>query len=548
MNIKYLATLAIAASVASFGAGVSTASAQGTATAVASQSNAFASQSNAATPAGSGDPSGVDMAALMGALGGAGTSPSTGPVLNVADYGAKGDGTTDDTAAIQRALDDASARHGTVVFPQGDFLTGALFVKSNTTLRIDEGVTLKAIQADTSWPNVSAAYPQIQTRVQGIDMQWAAAIVNIDHAENVTVTGNGTIDGQGQAWWDHYYLVGKPQHDKDKVGWALNYDEERPRTIESFESKNVTIKDVTLRNSPFWTVHLAYTDGAHVDGVKIRNLMNASGRMPSTDGVDIDSSKNVLVEKADIQANDDALVIKSGRDGDGLRVNRPSENILIRNSLVTAGAAGFTIGSETSGGVRDVEVYNVDVKPMVAKYNSNIGYKAGGPTVYSGFIFKSAPTRGGTMENIDVHNVNIEDAYYFLQAEENWGSTNTIPAGYPADKVPPFWSAIMELPPTPEAGIPHFKNFTFENIKMSNVESKVFDVSATAGSSYDNFTFKNVDVNATNSRGATVSGGSIRNAQNWTFINSSVHDAQGNPVDVNVDAATTSGVTGLPES
>jgi len=528
MKMKYLAPLAAAALIAASAAG---------------SAHASTPVPGPAAEAGS---STVDMGALMKALGGAGAAPSSGPVLDVARYGAKGDGTTDDTAAIQRALDDASARHGTVVFPQGDFLTGALFVKSNTTVRIDHGATLRAIQADTSWPHVSEAYPQIRTRVQGVEMQWAAAIINVDHAENVNITGDGTIDGQGQSWWDHYYLVGKPQHDKDKVGWALNYDEERPRTIETFESKNVSIKDLTLTNSPFWTVHLAYTDGAHVDGVKIRNLMNASGRMPSTDGVDIDSSRNVLVERADIQANDDALVIKSGRDGDGLRVNRPSENILIRNSLVTAGAAGFTIGSETSGGVRGVEVDNVDVRPMVAQYNSNIGYKAGGPTVYSGFIFKSAPTRGGTMEDIDVRNVHIEDAYYFFRAEQNWGSSNTIPDGYPTEKIPPFWAAVMQLPATTEAGIPHFRNFSFENITMSHVESKVFAVSASGGSSYDNFTFRNVDVNATNSAGATVSGGSIHNARDWTFIDSSVHDAQGNPVGVSLDPGTTEDVTGLP--
>jgi len=192
MNIKYLAPLAAAALVAGWGGGESNASLHETPA-------AFASQSNAATPAGGGDPKTVDMAALLKALGGAGANPSTGPVINVADYGAKGDGTTDDTAAIQKALNHASARQGTVVFPQGDFLTGALFVKSNTTLRIDEGVTLRAIQTDTSWPKVSAAYPQIQTRVQGIEMQWVAAIINIDHSENVTITGNGTIDGQGKA-------------------------------------------------------------------------------------------------------------------------------------------------------------------------------------------------------------------------------------------------------------------------------------------------------------------------------------------------------------
>ena len=541
MRTTYVAPVAAAVLVAGWGA------TQGAATSYAAPA-ATGSGTSASAPPTSAAAEGthpVDMAALQKALGGAGTNPGATRVVDVAAYGAKGDGTTDDTAAIQRALDAAGASHGTVVFRPGDYLTGALFVRSNTTMRVDEGVRLVAIQDDTSWPHVSSAYPQIRTRVQGVEMQWAAAIINIDHAENVTITGKGTIDGRGQSWWDHYYLVGKPQHDKAKVGWALNYDEERPRTIETFESRNVVVKDVTLANSPFWTLHLAYTDGAHVDGVRIRNLMNASGRMPSTDGVDIDSSRNVLVENADIQANDDAIVIKSGRDGDGLRVDRPSENILIRNSLVTAGAAGFTIGSETSGGVRDVEVANLRVRPMVARYNSNIGYKAGGPTVFSAFILKSAPTRGGTMQDVSVHDVDVDGAYYFLRAEQNWGSSNTIPAGYPADQVPPFWAAVMALPPTPEAGIPHFRDFTFSNIRMKSVESKVFAVSAAAGSSYENFRFAGVDVDATSSKGTTVGGGSIRNADHWTFTHTSIHDAAGNPVPVDVDPATTTDVTGL---
>src|SRR5581483_10549161 len=116
---------------------------------------------------------------------------------------------------------------------------------------------------------------------------------------------------------------------------------------------------LTLHRSGFWTVHICYSDGVTVDGVTINN--NIGGKGPSTDGIDIDSSRHVLVEHADITVNDDALCLKAGRDSDGLRVNRPTEDVVLRDSTVRAGAAGFTIGSETSGGFRNVDVYRLTV-------------------------------------------------------------------------------------------------------------------------------------------------------------------------------------------
>jgi polygalacturonase len=496
------------------------------------------------------------------------SSPSVSKTFNVADFGAKGDGTTDDTAAIQKALNAASAAKGTVTFAQGTYMTGALFIGSNTTVQIDEGVTLKAIQAQTWWniettvasgvtnglyPDGLALYPQVPTRVQGIEMNWASAIINVRDADNVTITGKGVIDGNGQSWWSHYYADGTSFHSTLGVTWALNWDEQRPRGIETYKSTNVTIKDVTVQNSPFWTVHLCYSDQVHLDGVKVYNFPNATtGIMPSTDGIDMDSSTNVLVENADIVANDDGFVIKSGRDGDGLRVNKPTANVVIRNSVVRAGATAFTIGSETSGGANNIEVSNIQVTPLTGQINSNVGYKAGGPAVYSVFVFKSAPTRGGTMENVYIHDINVDDAYYFMQGNENWPAGGTVPATFGSTYLEPgYWPAILAMPANPSDGYPIFRNFKFENINMKHVESAVFGVAGytIAGEAekgrFTNFTFNNVNITAVKSSGTSVGAGSIANAGDWTFTNSTIKDAGGANL-VPKLAATATNVTGLP--
>jgi polygalacturonase len=488
-------------------------------------------------------------------------------IFNVAKFGAVGDGTSNSTRAIQAALDAASASgNGLVVFPQGTFMAGALYIKSNTTVQLDQGVTLKAIPAPTWW-NIKSAqgsadgldtegkalYPQIPTRVQGVDMNWVSAFINVRHAQNVSIKGKGTIDGNGQSWWAHYYGEGTAAHAEAGVKWALNWDEQRPRALETYESSNITLQDFTIQNSAFWTVHLCYTDNVHVDGVIVNNWLTAEApKMPSTDGIDIDSSSNLLIENTTVTANDDGFVIKSGRDGDGLRVGRPTKNVVIRNSLVQAGSAAFTIGSETSGGASNIEVYNIQVKPRTALVNSNIGTKAGGPAVYSAFIFKSAPTRGGIMENVYVHDIKIDDAYYFMRAEQNWTAGGSIPADFGTRyALPPYWNPILVMPQPASLGYPIFRNFQFKNISMANVETQVFEVSGSTLSGeaekgrFTHFSFDKLRINAMSTSGTDKSAGTIANAGNWAFTDSAILDAHGAAIAPAKDTTTTNNLSGL---
>ena len=426
-------------------------------------------------------------------------------------YGAKGDGKTVDTAAIQKAIDAAAAAKagGTVVFAPGVYLTGSLFLKSGTELRVDAGVEIRGVQD-------LAAYPVMQTRVAGVEMKWPSALINVYEQSHVKISGKGVIDGDGKIWWDKYWALRKDYEPKG-LRWAADYDCQRPRLIVIYKSSDVNLVGLELRRSGFWTVHICYSQQVHVDGIEIRN--NIGGKGPSTDGIDIDSSSNVLVERCDIEGNDDDICLKAGRDADGLRVNRPSEKIVIRDCTVRGGAAGITIGSETSGGIRDVEAYRIHVLRPVP----------------NGILFKSASTRGGTIENIVMHDFDMQGVATPISITLNWNPSYSyakMPEGI--TNPPDYWKVLTEVV-SPEKGLPHFRNVKISDIKAVDAQ-RAFSVGSYKDSPLLNFEFKNLDIDA-------KTAGSIQYADHWAFANTHIKTADGSVVKLQ-DCGS---VTGLGE-
>lgn len=407
--------------------------------------------------------------------------PARAALIDAAAHGARGDGDTLNTRAIQRAID--SAKPGdTVTLPPGKYLTGSLFVKSGVTLRLDKGVTLRGSQ------NL-ADYPEMPTRIAGIEMSWPAALVNIYRQDAAAIVGEGTIDGDGKVFWDSFWKL-HDQYQPKGLRWAADYDAKRPRLVQVFESTNVRLGGgLLLRRAGFWTVHVCYSDGVTIDNVVVRN--NEEGHGPSTDGIDIDSSRNVLVQHADISANDDALVLKAGRDADGLRVNRATENVVFRHSIVRAGLAGITFGSETSGGFRNIEVHDIRVEGKVPV----------------GILFKSAHTRGGWAENIRIHDIDMVDVPTVLQVNLNWFpqySYVKIPAGsvdYPA-----YWD-VMATPVAADRGKMRIRDVKIWNLKAAGA-NRVFAVAGFPERPLEQFTLQNWTVQA-------KSLGFIRDTKDW---------------------------------
>lgn len=413
------------------------------------------------------------------------------------DYGAKGDGITLSTAAIQKAIDAAATSGGTVTLKPGAYLTGSLFLKSNTTLDIPENVTLIGSQKLED-------YPELPTRIAGIEMTWPAALINTRDQHNITITGKGAIDGDGPIWWKSYWDLRK-EYEPRGLRWASDYDARRPRLILFQNSDNIHLGGgITLKRSGFWTVQVLYSHNIEIDGVIIRN--NEGGKGPSTDGIDIDSSRDVLVQHADIDVNDDALCLKAGRDSDGLRVNRPTENIILRDSIIRHGAAAITIGSETSGGFRNIEAYNLTAL-------------AGVP---SGVLFKSAHTRGGNARDIRIHDLTLEGVAIPIHITMNWNPTYSYATLPPDLKNPPPYYITLTTIVSEDKGLPHFSDVHIWNIKATGAK-QAFNVSAYPNATLDNFRIDHLNIEA-------ATAGTIANAKKWSMIDNTIKTADGSKV------------------
>lgn len=401
---------------------------------------------------------------------GARSFPSASLVIKVNDFGAFKNEFIASTEAIQKAIDTCSAQGGgTVVFEPGVYHTGALFLKSNVNLNIGEGVELKALIG-------LKYYPELMTRVAGIMMQWPSGVINILDQENVAITGKGVLHAQGKIHWERYWNL-RHKYTPKGLRWASDYDCKRMRTIEVSNSSDITIKNITIKQSGFWTVHLFASKYATVDGVIIRN--NIDGFGPSTDGIDIDSSEKVEVMNCDTDCNDDNYCVKAGRDADGLRVNKPSQYVYIHDCIARRGGGLLVIGSETSGWIRHVFVEN-----MEAKGTKNVLY------------LKSAKTRGGGIEDITLTNVKANDVRDFCGVTVNWNpsySYTSLPEGI--DSVPHHWEVMLQEVPE-ELGIPHIRNVNVSNCKAENVENTAFNIQGIDKSIIESFTFSDIKLSA----------------------------------------------------
>ena len=335
-------------------------------------------------------------------------------VIKVTETGAIADGQTLATGAIAKAIDRAAAAGGGIVeFPDSgrhEYLTGAIHLKSNITLQIDSGVTLK-------FTTDRAQYPLVKTRYECVDIMNYSPLIYAYQCENIRITGDGTIDGQGQAWWTWARNVSANRGPAPSGGQALRgansgqgvgpdaggrrlileytNDREgkypldqrvfgdkvqgfRPCAIEPYACKNVLIENITLKNSPFWNIHPVYSENVTVRGVTVE------GNGPNTDGCDPDSCNTVLIDHDTFATGDDCIAIKSGRDGDGIRRNAPCENITVRNCTMKGGHGAITMGSETSGGIRHIfaENCNVDGPDSAIRLKSTRGRGGGVEDVY----------------------------------------------------------------------------------------------------------------------------------------------------------------------
>ncbi|WP_342493091.1 glycoside hydrolase family 28 protein [Bacillus sp. FSL W7-1346] len=311
--------------------------------------------------------------------------------FNVIHYGADNKGIELSTNAIQSAIDDAHRlKGGRVLIPEGTFLTGALELKSNVELHLHEDAYVTFSQDTRDY------LPLVLTRYEGIELYNYSPLIYAHHAENIAITGAGTLDGRGDEhhWWPWKYGTnGQPSQDRDRqllfemAEKRIPVEERvfgeghylRSSFIQPYNCQNILIEGVTVKDSPMWQVHPVLSENVIVRGVII------IGHGPNTDGVNPESCRHVLIEDCYFDNGDDCIAIKSGRNEDGRRIGVPSENIVIRRNTMRDGHGGVTIGSEISGGVK--YVYAED----------NV---MDSPNLDRALRIKTNSVRGGTIEHI----------------------------------------------------------------------------------------------------------------------------------------------------
>lgn len=413
--------------------------------------------------------------------------------FNIRDYGAKEkdeDENFNNTDAIHRAIEAAYiSGGGKVLIPEGEWITGPIHLMSNINLHLDEG---SIVYFSTDLDDYLPVVPQ---RHNGVESNNYSPMIYAYELENIAITGEGTLDAQSHGlWWDWAdEFRGSPRDRRAKAspiplsrrsfGKGAGIEGQRPSFVVFWKCKNILIEGVTLINSPMWNIQPIYSQRIIIRGVTINSLSTPH----NGDGVVLDSSRDILVEYNRFMTGDDALVLKSGLNEDGLNINIPTENVVVRNYEahdVRTGSGGIVFGSETSGGIRNVYVHD-------AYFNGSD----------RGIRFKSRRARGNVVENIFIRDVRMENI------SNQAININTFYGG-PGETGPaPLFKDIfisniivdgaqkgIEIVGLPEKWI---ENISFENIQIKNVnEGATF-------TRVKNLRLKNIEINS-ESRAVTV--------------------------------------------
>jgi polygalacturonase len=330
-----------------------------------------------------------------------------GPVFPKRDFvitkfGAQADG-SDSTEAFNKAIAACSkAGGGRVVVPSGTFLTGAIHLKSNVNLFVSKDATIKFSKDPNKF------LPVVFTRWEGTELMNYSPFIYAFEQTNIAITGEGTLDGQSgnDAWWPwngragYGWKDGTPNQRNDRnalqqmaekgvpvterVFGAGHYL--RPQFIQPYRCKNVLIEGVKIINSPMWEVHPVLCSNVIVRGLKIKS------HGPNNDGCDPESCSDVLIENCDFDTGDDCIAIKSGRNADGRRLKAPTENIIVRGCVMRDGHGGITVGSEISGGVRNLFAENC---------------RLDSPNLDHALRVKNNAMRGGLLENFHFRDITV---------------------------------------------------------------------------------------------------------------------------------------------
>lgn len=399
---------------------------------------------------------------------------------NILLYGAIGDGANLNTSNIQTAIYTVSKKGGGVVLvPPGLWLTGPIVMKDNVNLHLSAGAVL-LFTKDYS------QFPLVKTNWEGVEQMRNQSPISATGAKNIAITGKGIIDGNGDAWrmvkkdklsesqWKNLVASGGLLSD-DKKTWYPNasslygskfkntgyidpsktpafYDSVkvflRPNLLVFTSCKNILLEGVIFQNSPAWCLHPLLCENLTVRNVTVKNPWYAQ----NGDGIDVESCKDVLIENSVFDVGDDALCMKSGRDEEGRKRGKPTENVIIRGCTVYAAHGGFVIGSEMSGGARNIYVSNCSF------IGTDIGLR-----------FKTTRGRGGVVENIFINNIFMKDIV---------GEAILFDMYYMAKDPVPLAGEVRELPkveflPVNET-TPVFRNFKISNIYCNGAAKAVF--------------------------------------------------------------------------